>query len=110
MNGLSYFECSKLNDGACIVFVRDWARVGRTTILAGTTGIVETNNLNEISPALFIRLDDHPAKCIVLGRHLDPGANGETDHQWQLPTPIIPCFKRSEPMIEFIMRHREGVA
>lgn len=94
---LTWFECSaQLNAGDRVRFVVAWDVYPHCVIPADTLGTVIENDLNELDCGLFVLPDSRQARHhlaewqgeAVLGLHLDPGADGEVDAEWQSLSPL----------------------
>ena len=56
---MTYLELAKLSAGARVRFVKDYDRnYPHVYVKAGETGTVVEQGLNELQPALLVRLDD----------------------------------------------------
>lgn len=94
---LTWFELSKLADGARVAFVEDWDIFPECIVRAGETATVTENGLNEMWSEMWVRPDSAAVREILQewdGRiQLAPplgydGDDHDDDPAWQELSPL----------------------
>ena len=105
---LTWLDLSRLEKGTRVVFARPWDIFPECAVPEGAAATIKENGLNEIWCQILVEPEDegirtalrHWDGCIVLGTHLDPGANLQKHHEectaeeneaandWFAPSPL----------------------
>lgn len=98
---MSWFDLSKVEEGAVVVFAEAWDIFPDCVIPAGTKAVVVENGLNEIWCGMLVAPGDQSLRdqlkewkgCVHLGSHLDPGADAITkpleQRKWDALCPLV---------------------
>ena len=102
MKNLTWFELSKVPDGARVVFAEPHDIFPECLVPAGTRGTILRNYLNEMHNQISILPDDQGLRDalkhwngeIIIGTHLDSGADTHSEEvdaraaAWFMPSPL----------------------